>query len=92
MSKAKEIIGVIKNQPQVISEARFKAGSDPRMAYSMWIMAKAYTEDLPPQQIWNWDATQFIVSDPGKGKHVYNIKIEGHNKPSTFKHCRRRIT
>ncbi len=78
MCKAKDVIGAVKGKPQVISEARFKAGSDPRMAYSMWIMVKAYTENLERQQIWNWDATQFIVSEQGKGKHVYNIKIEGH--------------
>ena len=79
MNKAKDIIGAVKEKLQVISEARFKAGSDPRMAYSMWIMVKAYTENLKRQQIWNWDATQLIVSEQGKGKHVYNIKIEGHN-------------
>jgi hypothetical protein len=48
-------VGATKKKPQIVSNARFKAGSDPRMAYSMWIMAVACTKNVPKQLNWNWD-------------------------------------
>lgn len=74
-------IGATKRKPQIVSNARFKAGSDPRMAYSMWIMALACTNNTPKQMIWNWDATTFIITVNGKGKPVIIVKVEGDERP-----------
>ena len=74
-------IGATKKKPQIVSNARFKAGSDPRMAYSMWIMALACTKNIPKQMIWNWDATTFIVTVNGKGKLVVTVKLEDDLRP-----------
>jgi len=68
-------------QPQILSNARLVAGSDVRMVYSMWIMATAMTSRLPPEQIWNWDATQFSVSAESDGEKVVIVKVEGDKKP-----------
>lgn len=47
---------------QRLSRARLIACSDIRMTYSLWIMLKACAENLPPQVLWNFDATTFQVS------------------------------
>lgn len=40
-------INATAKQPQTVSKARYAAGSDPRMCYSMWIMAKACSGNVP---------------------------------------------
>jgi hypothetical protein len=66
-------------KPQVITDARFRACSDLRMSYSLYIMLKAYTETLPSQLIWNWDATQFVTKATGGPGKVCIIGESGKN-------------
>lgn len=68
-------------KPQIVSNARFKAGSDVRMVYSMWIMAVACSRNIPKQFIWNWDGTTFIVTVDGKNRLVITVKVEGDTRP-----------
>ncbi len=74
-------INATAKQPQTVSKARYAAGSDPRMCYSMWIMAKACSDNVPKQSIWNWDPTGLQVREQGKGSKVYSIKIENDKSP-----------
>lgn len=60
--------------PQVITPARDRACSDPRMIYSTMIMVNALVAGLPPEVIWNWDATTFIIPTPGAEQVVYVVK------------------
>jgi len=69
--------------PQTISDARLKACSDTRMSYSMYIMLKPFTEKLPKQLIWNFDATQFVCQKSGSGKHVCIVKDKRDDTPVT---------
>jgi hypothetical protein len=50
--------------------ARVFAEADPRNAFSMAVMCKAWTEDLDPSMIFNWDATQFVISPNGTTIHA----------------------
>ena len=59
--------------PQVIPPVREKACSDPRMIYSTMVMANALAKDLPPDLIFNWDATTFIIRTPGVDQPVYIV-------------------
>jgi hypothetical protein len=70
-------------KPQITSPARFKACSDIRMSYTQWIMLKAYTETLPKQLIWNWDATQFVINRSASGQSVCIINNPGDTTPVT---------
>ncbi len=67
-------LNLIKRSPQVITPVRDKACSDPRMIYSTMVMAEAYSKNLPPELIWNWDATTFIINTPGVDQPVYVVK------------------
>lgn len=77
----KHSINAVAKIPQTVSKARFAAGSDPRMAFTMWCMVKACSSNLPGQQIFNWDPTTFTVSEKGKGKLVYSIAVMGDKTP-----------
>lgn len=83
LKKYKQELKVHTVKPQMQSIARFKACSDPRMSYAMWIMLKACTSSLPPNLIWNWDATQFICKRSGSGKMVCVIENRDRSKPVT---------
>jgi hypothetical protein len=70
-------------KPQITSPARFKACSDIRMSYTQWIMLKAYTENLPKQLIWNWDATQFVINTSDSDQRVCVINNPSDSTPVT---------
>lgn len=72
----KSLAGLELHTPQIVSKARMEACSDPRMLYSVWIMMNSLTKSLPPQLIWNWDATQFIVGQSDRDKKVYSVKLD----------------
>lgn len=77
IQKYKEEMGISRNTPQVASNARYIAGNDIRMSWTMWIMMKSLTENITfSQPLWNWDATQFVVSLSDKVRKVYTIKVE----------------
>lgn len=65
------------------TNARITAESDPRNAFTMFAMAKAYCEQTPPHLIFNWDATQFVVDSAQDTLHVY-IKKENFDLPPTY--------
>lgn len=81
--RLKKKLKIKKVKPQVVSLARFEACSDVRMSYSMWIMAKALTDGLPGQVIWNWDATQFNIGFDGKGKMVCIMEKSDDKSPAS---------
>lgn len=58
-------------QGQSKTNARIVAERDPRNAYSMHAMVAAYCEELVPHLIFNWDATQFVISPEGETVLVY---------------------
>lgn len=68
--------------PQITSNARYVACSDYRMSYAQWILVFAFTSTLPPNMIWNWDATQFICRTQGSGRKVYIVKMECARRPT----------
>ena len=74
-------LNLMKRSPQVITPVRDKACSDPRMIYSTMVMAEAYSKNLPPELIWNWDAT-FIINTPGVDQPVYVVKDDNLLIPS----------
>jgi hypothetical protein len=76
IKRIKKKVGAQKRKAQVLSNARKVACSDVRMSYSVWIMIKALTEDIPPHLHWNWDATQFVVGQSDKSKKVYTVRLE----------------
>lgn len=65
-----EKMGLLEVMPQVKTSARVNAEADPRNAYTMIAMMKAFCEDLNPHMIFNWDATQFVVTDDKGTKKV----------------------
>lgn len=67
----KRAIDLGEKHGQFKTHARVVAENDPRNAYSMTVMAHAFSEQLDPQMIFNWDATQFIISAEGTNVMVY---------------------
>jgi hypothetical protein len=70
--------GLVEAKVQLKTDARIEAEADPRNAYSMICLVKAYCEGLDPNLILNWDATQYVVSDDLQRKGIY-IKAEKPN-------------
>lgn len=64
-----------KGTVQLKTNARIIAEADPRNAYSMICLVKGFCDGLSPRLIFNWDATQFVISDDLHAKGVY-IKAE----------------
>jgi hypothetical protein len=62
--------GITNVLPQTITQARRDAASDIRMTYSLYVMCLAFTANLPPQMIFNWDFTQFAITSPRTGSVV----------------------
>ena len=56
---------------QTKTSARIEAEADPRTMYSMFSFVKAFCENLASELIFNWDATQFIMSDDLDTKGLY---------------------
>ncbi len=67
---------------QSTTNARFTACSDPTMSYSMFLMLKAYANELPPGHLWNWDFTQFVIN-PGETDRRYVSKDRDESRPVT---------
>jgi hypothetical protein len=65
--------------------ARVFAEADPRNAFSMAVMCKAWTEDLDPSMIFNWDATQFVISPDGNCEVMYCKVKKNDDLPMTQK-------
>jgi len=82
VKKYKDMLEIHDVRPQITSNARFKACSDVRMSYAMWIMLKAYTYYLKSQMIWNFDATQFVCRMMGSGKLVCTIVDRDQKRPT----------
>jgi hypothetical protein len=74
VSRMIQFMNVKRVTPQILPEARKVACSDPRMSYAMWIMIKACSENLLPNGIFNWDATQISYYEPGHGKKVFVVE------------------
>lgn len=68
---------------QLKTDARIEAEKDPRNAYAMICLVKAYCEGLDRHLIFNWDATQYIVSDELQSKGVYIKAERAENTPIT---------
>jgi hypothetical protein len=58
-------IEVTENEGQFKTKARIVAEADPRNTLTMTAMCYAYCENKHPAMIFNWDATQFMVSSEG---------------------------
>lgn len=72
-----EELDISRVTPQIVAPHRYVACTDVRMSWTMWIMIKTLTHDIIyPQLIWNWDATQFIVSQSDKVRKVFSIKLD----------------
>lgn len=68
---------------QFKTHARITAEADPRNAYSMYVMVKAFCSELYPEMIFNWDATQYVVEPEKNGTGIF-IKSElPNNSPLT---------
>jgi hypothetical protein len=65
------------------TDARIEAEADPRNAFSMICMVKAFCEDLDMKLIFNWDATQYIVSEDLQKNGVYIKAERAQNGPLT---------
>jgi hypothetical protein len=75
VNRLKIKLQVTQGQGQTKTHARIAAESDPRNAYSMICMVKAFCDQLSPEMIGNWDATQFVVQSDGDTTLLY-IKNE----------------
>ena len=64
-------LNVGEKQGQFKTQARIEAERDPRNAYSMIAMATAFSSQLSPHMIFNWDATQFVINGDGEKSMVY---------------------
>ena len=51
--------------------------------YSMFSFVKAFCENLAPELIFNWDATQFIMSDDLDTKGLYISTEKAHDEALT---------
>ena len=65
IEKLRVTLNIDEGEGQITTNARSEAESDPRNAYSMYCMNKAFCIQLKPYMIGNWDATQFIVQSDG---------------------------
>jgi hypothetical protein len=74
----KEAHDLVDGKVQLKTDARIEAEADPRNAYSMICLVKAFCEGLDAKLILNWDATQYIVSNELQQSGVY-IKAERAN-------------
>ena len=71
---------------QLKTTARMAAEDDPRTALTMHAMCIACCEKLHPQMIFNWDATQFKVSDDTNLLLASN-KVERANRLPVTRDC-----
>lgn len=78
----KKINGKFK-QPQLKPTARVNAESDPINILTMVALARAFSEHHPPHMIFNWDATQYIVSSDLKTARVMVSAEDSDGKPLT---------
>jgi hypothetical protein len=60
-----------KGQQQTL--ARFRALSCKRMAVQQALMVHGLCGQLPPQHVWNIDASTMIIEDSGKGGQNYRV-------------------
>jgi len=65
------------------THARIVAENDPRNALSMHALVKAFSTDLAPTMIGNFDATQYVVSQerPDQGYYIKQERLD--DKPLT---------
>jgi hypothetical protein len=83
ISDFKKYYDVGSQEVQFKTHARIEAESDPRNAYSMHVMAAAFCEDLSPNLIFNWDATQYVVSYDPESKGVFIKSEKADDSPLT---------
>jgi hypothetical protein len=83
ISGVKKLQEVGVNEVQFKTRARIEAEADPRNAYSMHVLVVAFCEDLSPNLIFNWDATQFVVGFDPASKGVYIKPEKANDKPLT---------
>jgi hypothetical protein len=76
LKKALKAVGAKKRVAQQKTNARIIAESDPRNFISMFSFASAFSSDLPPEMIFNWDATQFEVGGDAKECKVWIVGEE----------------
>ena len=72
---------VVKLKPQIMTDARLKACSCPRISYIWGCVCMAYSAHLHAECKWNADATTIIVSEKGTGSYVCAIKDEDNHAP-----------
>jgi len=82
VNRIKQEINASSVVSQTKSEARIFAESDPRNNFTMAAMLYAFTCMLVPYMIFNWDATQYSITED-TDKKVIIIKQEGDNQPAT---------
>ena len=61
INRLKTVQDIDEQEFQYKTSARIEAESDPRNAYSMYVMMTTYCESLSPILPPNWDATQYMV-------------------------------
>ena len=61
---------------QLKTKARIDAVKDPRNAYSMFCMCRAFCEQLRPEMFFNWDATQYVIGGDKQDKCYIRVKTE----------------
>ena len=69
-------LNVVKVKPQILTDARLKALSCPRLSYIWGCVCMAYSENK-----WNADATTIVVSESGTGSYVCIIKDRENAEP-----------
>ena len=63
----------------VMTNARLKAGQNPRSSYTMYIMLEAFSSMLDPHNKWNSDATQLTCDSDSKGGLVCYVDTHDDN-------------
>lgn len=81
VKRIKEKLQIVPRKVQVISFAREHSGSDPRMVYSMVLLANATIKNAPAPHIWNWDFTQYIVGNRGDSSTGYIVVDDENHDP-----------
>jgi hypothetical protein len=81
--RVKKAANLGEGKGQVKTSARIVAEGDPRNAYSMVCMASAFCQQLRPEMICNWDATQFVIQSDGDNTLLY-VKDEDDEAPLTM--------
>jgi hypothetical protein len=78
----KQTLDIGGRKSQLKTKARINAEKDCRNAFSMFCLSKAISEGLEPEMIFNWDATQYMVTPEGEFEVVVRKGSEEDKTPT----------